>query len=86
MNGSSEAGFLRLNAFECIHCSLSLSLFMSIFLLCLLFRFPLNDGFLAGFLRLNAFGFTAPDPFISIYLSFLLANSLPQTVSLSFPD
>jgi hypothetical protein len=41
----------------------------------------LNGGFGASFL-LNAFGFAAPSPSLSLYVSLLLARSLPETVSL----
>jgi hypothetical protein len=44
------------------------------------FRFRLHGGFVAGFLRLNAFGFTAPHPFVSVYISFLLSPSLLEIV------
>jgi hypothetical protein len=71
LNGGFVAGFLRLNAYAFAHPS---SLFLFIFLSCLLFlflmqfrfRFRLNGGFVAGFLRLNAYGFSVP--FLSVLL------------------
>jgi hypothetical protein len=90
LNDGFVAGFLRLNAFDCIHCSLTRSLFLTTPLWCLLFlflrqcrlRFRLNCGFVAGFLRLNACGVVDPSflsdlsPMLFLYPSLLLANSL----------
>jgi hypothetical protein len=61
MNGGSEAGFLRLNAFDCLYSLLALSLLRRRLRLNAFgiaapspfrSRFRLNDGFVPGFLRL----------------------------------